>query len=121
MAAAKRRTRFPRITEAEAAELVAKIDDCATGFIGQINELESAIGMFFLGRLFGWKVLVLVHNKRTIRKYEDILGIDVRKTFPEVGPLGAKSVGLEFIEKLGQFWKGVSGDVPVPDRRDIQA
>jgi hypothetical protein len=120
MAGGKRRIRVPPIANDEAAALVAKIDDLASAFGGQIDELESAIGMLFLGRLFGWKVLVLVHNKRTIRKYEQILGIDVRKAFPEVGPLASKSVGLSVVDKLGEFWKAVSGDVKVPDKREIR-
>jgi hypothetical protein len=120
MVAPKKRTRVPPVPPAEAAELVATVNELASSFVGPIDELESAIGMLFLGRLFGWKVLVLVHNKRTIRKYEGILGIDVRKDFPEVGPLGSKSVGLDLAEKAGQFWKAVSGDFRLPERRDIQ-
>jgi hypothetical protein len=118
---AKRRIRVPPVTDGEAAALVAKIDNLVSAFGGRIDELESAIGMLFLGRLFGWKVLVLVHNKRTIRKYEEILGIDVRKAFPGIGPLASKSVGLSVVEKLGEFWKGVSGDVKVPEKREIRS
>ena len=36
------------------------------------------------------------------------------------GPLAGKSVGLGFVEKVGQFWKAVSGDVPVEGKRDIR-
>jgi hypothetical protein len=49
------------------------------------------------------------------------LGINVREEFPDVGPLAPKSVGLEFVEKAGKFWKAVSGDYSVPDKRDIEA
>jgi hypothetical protein len=121
MVTAKRRIRVPPMTQAEAMALVARVDERAASFIGQIDELESAIGMLHIGRLFGWKVLVLVHNKRTIRKYEEILGIDIRKEFEETGPLASKSVGLGVVEKLGEFWKAVSGDVKVPEKREIRA
>lgn len=120
MATAKRRVRVPAMTDAEAGTLIARIDDRASAFGGKVDELESAIGMQFLGRLFGWKLLVLVHNKRTIRKYEEIMGIDIRREFPEVGPLASKSLGLSVVEKAGQFWKAVSGDLKVPGKRDIQ-
>lgn len=43
----------------------------------------------------GWKVLVLVHIKRTIRKYEEILGIDVRELFAEEGPSAMRSIGYQ--------------------------
>jgi hypothetical protein len=109
------------MTEAAAGQLMSRLDERVSAFAGQIDELEGAVGMQILGRLFGWKVLVLVHNKRTIRKYEEILGINVREEFPDVGPLAPKSVGLEFVEKAGKFWKAVSGDYSVPDKRDIEA
>jgi hypothetical protein len=121
MVGPKKRIRVPGLSEPEAAGLVARLDQRASSFVGQFGELESAIGMYFLARLFGWKVLVLVHNKRTIRKYEQILGIDLRKTFPPVGPLASKSVGLDVAEKAGQFWKAVSGDFRVPEKRDIES
>jgi hypothetical protein len=120
MVATKKRIRVPPVPPGESAELVNRINEVASSFIGQIDELESAVGMLFLGRLFGWRVLVLVHNKRTIRKYEEILRIDVRKEFPEVGPLASKSVGLGLAEKAGQFWRAVSGDFRLPEKREIQ-
>ena len=101
-------------------DLVRIIDQATTRFEGDMTRLESAIGMLFLGRLFGWRVLVLTHNKRTIRKYEEILGVDVRKEFPEIGPLAHKSVGLEIAEKAGSFWKAVSGDIKVPEKRQLK-
>ena len=50
-------------------------------FTGQFDELEAALGMLHLGDHLGWKPLVLIHNKRTIRKYEEILGINIREFF----------------------------------------
>jgi predicted transcriptional regulator len=57
----------------------------------------------------GWKVLALIHNKRTIRKYEEILGINVREEFDEEGPFADKSIALNVVKKLGTFWKAVNG------------
>jgi hypothetical protein len=57
--------------------------------------------------------------KRTIRKYEEILGISVRGFFPEEGPLTHKSVAYKLLKKAKQFWKGVSGDVRVENRRKL--
>lgn len=118
--ATSKRNRIPPMAEAEAGELVTRLDERASSFAGQYGELESAVGMQYLGRLFGWKVLMLVHNKRTIRKYEEILGIDIQKEFPAIGPLVSKSVGYSVVEKLGAFWKAVSGDVPVERKREIR-
>lgn len=88
-------------------------------FQGQIDELESALGMLRIGHHFGWKVLVLIHNKRTIRKYEEILGINIREFFPAEGPSTYRSLGYRVVQQIGNFWKAVSGDIKVEGRREI--
>lgn len=105
--------------EDRASELVAIINRTFDEFDGVIDELEKAVGMLMLGDYVGWKVLVIIHSKRTIRKYEEILGIKVREFFPEEGPCAMRSVGYKTALKLGQFWKAVSGDILIPERRDI--
>ncbi len=107
------------LTDEEAQALLKRVEDAAYKFKGPFDELESAVGMFFLGRLFGWRLIVLIHNKRTIRKYEDILGIDIRKEFDPEGPFIDKSVGMDIVNGLKSFWKAVSGEVPVEGRREL--
>lgn len=121
MAKPKRRVHVPPLSPDEAYDLMKKLDEAVRGFDGQFDELENALGMMLLGRLVGWKVLALIHNKRSIRKYEEILGVKIREAFPEEGPLTHKSVGYEFIKKLGNYWKAVSGEAKVEDRRTLQA
>ena len=103
----------------EAQEYIQIIDKATDKFVGQFDELENAIGMLMIGRLVGWKVLAIIHNKRTIRKYEEILGINVREMFPEEGPLAAKSIGYKAALALGNFWKAVSSDIKIENRREL--
>ena len=119
MAKNSRKYVIPPLSPEEAAALSKRIDAVARDFAGQFDELDSAIGMLVLGRLVGWKVLALIHNKRTIRKYEAILGINAREAFEETGPLTTKSLGFELAEKAGKFWKAVSGDLKIPERREL--
>lgn len=93
-----------------AEELLTIADKATKTFNGQMPELERAIGMLFVGRHFGWKVLYLTHSKATIRKYEEILDIKVRDFFPEVGPLARRSIGWKIASTLSNFWKEVSGN-----------
>jgi hypothetical protein len=117
---AKKRVHIDPVPDAEAGALLKQVDDISRNFVGQFDELEAALGMMLLGRLVGWKVLVLIHNKRTIRKYEEILGINIREVFPDEGPLIEKSHAYMLAKKLGQYWKAVSGDQKVPNRRELQ-
>ena len=80
-------------------------------FEGQFDELEAALGMLHLGDHFGWKPLVLIHNKRTIRKYEEILGIEIREFFHPEGPSAERSRGYKIAKVIGNFWKAVSGEI----------
>lgn len=100
-------------------ELAQVANDAIRNFSGSADELEKALGMLMLGDYFGWKPLVVVHNKRTVRKYEGILGISVREFFPEEGPLALRSLGYSIAKDLGNFWKVVSGDISVEGRREL--
>lgn len=113
----------PPVSNVHSAErtqlLVSIVNDALNRFSGSSDELEKAIGMLMLGDYLGWKVLVIIHNKRTIRKYEEILGINIREFFPEEGPIAERSLGYDLAKKVGNFWKAVSGDIAIEHRRDI--
>lgn len=80
----------------------------------QIDELESALGMYMVGFHFGWKVLHLVHSKKTIKKYEEILGIKVTEVFDPVGPDADRTNAHKVISTVSNFWKVVSGEEKLP-------
>jgi hypothetical protein len=90
-------------------------------FHGQFDELESAYGFLRLGFQIGWKPLAIIHSKKTFRKYEDILGISARELFPEDTPASDRSIGYSIAKKLSNFWKAVSGDTKIEDRRSISS
>ena len=120
MPKSKLNLKLPEVSKEEALRLVNKANQAAKGFEGDFGDLESAIGMLFVGRLCGWRVLILIHNKRTIRKYEEILGINIREEFGETGPFTEKSVGYAFVQKAQTFWKAVAGEVSLEHRRELQ-
>lgn len=76
----------------------------------QLDEMESALGMYMLGHHFGWKVLYLIHSKKTIRKYEDILGVKISEIFDEIGPDADRTNAYRIITAASNFWKAVSGE-----------
>ena len=87
-----------------------------------LNELESALGMYVLAYYFGWKVPYLVHSKRTIKKYEDLLGLKLSEHFDEFGPDADRTNAHKVITSVSNFWKLVSGNEKSPldiDKRVI--
>lgn len=100
----------------ERAEQLREIECKAIAkFAGNFDELEAALGVLHLGDHIGWKPLVLIHNKRTIRKFEEILDINIRELFPDEGPSASRSLGYKIAQKIGNFWKAVSGEVKDDD------
>jgi hypothetical protein len=106
------------LDEAKLARFGQVLQDAVDRFDGQTDELEAALGMYALGHYVGWKVLVLVHSKKTIRKYEQILGITVREEFPEEGSQSHRSRALSIAKTLSNFWKAVSGEDKSIDRTE---
>ena len=90
---------------------------------GDLTELESALGMLRLGYHLGWRSLYIVHSKATIRKYEKLLDISIRETFTEEGPSACRHLGLQLAKKIGNFWKVVSGEKPIPssEKRKLES
>lgn len=100
----------PVVTPDQAVERYAVIERAIRQNGYQIDELESALGMYAIGFHFGWKVLHVVHSKKTIAKYEALLGINIRETFPEYGPDADRTNAHALIQTVSNFWKFVSGE-----------
>lgn len=107
----------PEIGPDEALRRHRQMDEAIARFGGNLDELEGALGMYMIGRHFGWKVLYLIHSKRTIRKYEDILGITVRDEFDPEGPDADRTNAHRALQVVSNFWKAVSGEVAIPDKK----
>ncbi len=95
-------------------------DQAICNFSGMLDELESALGMLRIGHHYGWRTLYILHSKKTIRKYEEILNIKIREIFDEEGPSAQRSVGLALAKKASNFWKAVSGEYRVENRREVK-
>ena len=57
--------------------------------------------------------MYLIHSKKTIKKYEAILGITVQQAFDEHGPHAHRSAGGQAAALRASFWKVVSGEDPI--------
>lgn len=94
------------------------MDEAILNFAGNLDELEGALGMYMLGRHMGWKVLYLIHSKKTVAKYEKILGISVREEFEPETVDSRRSLAYQAVQKISNFWKAVSGEEKLDIERD---
>jgi hypothetical protein len=103
----------------DSAELERIEREAIANFKGQLPDLEAALGVLRIGGHLGWRVLSLIHNKRTLRKYEDILDIKFKEFFPDEGPSHERSFGYMATKKIGNFWKAVSGEIKIDRKKEI--
>ena len=111
--------KLARLTPGQKRQLEEIEGTAIANFEGDLTELESALGMLGLGHHLGWKVLYVIHSKRTIRKYEQILDIQIRDIFPETGPSSYRSNGFRVVQELSNFWKAISGETKIENKRDL--
>jgi len=100
-----REEKLAHLTPAQRRQLDEIRANAKGDFEGDLDDLESALGMLEIGHDFGWKVLYIIHSKRTIRKYEEIPGnIKIREIFDETGPssadYGNELVVLDYVESM---------------------
>lgn len=111
--------KMPSRTLEREAELTRIEREAFANFSGQFDDLELALGILRTGDYLGWRPLVLIHNKRTIRKAEDVLNINIREFFEPEGVCADRSIGYKIAKGLSNFWKAVSGDTKIDNRREI--
>lgn len=102
------------------------VRDVIRKFEGQFPVLENALGALITGRVLGWRVLLLIHSRATIVKYEKVLGLQFRgkapwdssqDVMPEIGAFASKSYAFTFSQSVGQFWEIINRKTQI-DRSD---
>jgi len=100
------------VSKDETKELIDLFDRATLDFKGDLHHLETAIGALLVGRQLGWKPLLLIHDKRTIKRFEKDLGIkSIRDYMPEIGKHADKSLAWNLVQKVSSFWKAVKGEI----------
>lgn len=99
------------MTEITPKQIIDTSLEAVDKFTGNVTQLETAIGALVVGKRVGWKVLYLIHDKKTLQRYEEILDLKFREILPEVGPKASKSVAWAALEGIKNFWKAVKGEI----------
>jgi len=89
-----------------------KLLNVIRSYSGDTADLSNAIGFHFIGLFFGWRYLYMIHGKKTVKKYEQVLDIKVSKEFDPISTESCRSEGLNRVfDKQLNYWKVVSGDI----------
>ena len=105
------------MTDEEAA---AHLNKVAQEFRGDFTELSSAIGAFWLGKVYGWRVLRIVTSSRIYTRHQRILGLDFKKVLPRETPYSKKSIGYSIVITVGKFWEVVKGTYSIDPKEKAQ-
>lgn len=97
--------------------LLKLVDLAVLKFSGNVDQLQAAIGMLFICHYYGWRMVYVAYNKRTINKCQEILCIKFKDSFDEMGSMSFVSEGLSNALEHSNFWKVVSGDIKIKDRK----
>ena len=106
----RKSVRTPSLPAVDAKLLHDSIHRIIADYAGPAGDLEAALGMLLLGRYLGWRALYVIHSKKTVAKYETILGIEVQQAFEPEGPDAERSIGYQAARARPSFWKVVSGE-----------
>lgn len=94
-------------------EILDKIESIVDEYHGSAPDLYSALGVFVVGEHLGWQTLRITLGRGTYAKYQKILGMDFKKTFPKRGVYARKSLALKIVDKTSDavdyFWSVVKG------------
>lgn len=88
------------------------VNNAIKAYQGDANQLEKAIGVYFMGHYMGWKWVHLAHSRATIKKYEGILSLKFKDDLPEKGEGLHRSIGWSIACKVKDFWQAARGQVP---------
>lgn len=102
-------------------EVIKKIEKVSAEFKGQLDDLQAAVGLILVGRLYGWRVLRLSASRRHWKVTCDLFGGDLKEILPERGVLAHKSLGLKIVDTGHDYWEVVKGHQVVvsKDRKQL--
>jgi hypothetical protein len=90
-----------------------RVEAITKDYSGSVHDLYSAIGVLAVGDKLGWRVLRITLGAGTYLKYQKILGVDFKEEFPERGVYSRKSLALDLVDKLNNFWDVVKGKASI--------
>lgn len=87
---------------------------------GSTEVIESAIGALIVGRLAGYDALRMVHSWKTLKNYEEKLGVSFKEILNATTPDTDRIGGIRRAKKFKALWRALAAGVgSEPGARDL--
>jgi hypothetical protein len=96
------------------------INEKMVTFKGHIPDFFRAVGMLYVGRRYGWRVMRLVASQSVWSFVKREFG-DPKDLMPERGDLYHKSVGIRAVDTIGDYWGVIRRQVPIAQGVKVSA
>jgi hypothetical protein len=82
-------------------------------YTGDVTVFESAVGALLVGRLIGYDGLRVLHSWRTLRNYEDLLGLEggFKSVLKTRTSDSRRLNGVRRADTFAAFWKALGAGV----------
>src|SRR5688500_1620104 len=78
---------------------------------GSVEVVEAAIGALIVGRLVGHDGLRVLHSWKTLRNYEEILGVKFKELLPPNTRDSDRINGVRWAKKFTALWRALAAGV----------
>lgn len=100
---------FPFLSAEQSAAVVKRLQE----YRGYAPTASDAVGALVLGQVYGWRGIMMLHSRSTVRKFEQVLGLSLRDCMPDRTQFSERILGVRIADEMGKFWAVVKGEVPV--------
>lgn len=91
------------------------IEKVVSTFRGNGQELENALGALVLGKVYGYRVIRVMHTGASYTKYQKILDLRFADWCSAETPLSSRHRGYQFALKAQSFWNLIRGMEEAPE------
>jgi hypothetical protein len=87
------------------------MDNFIKTYKGDAGVLFSVVGVVFVGRVYGWKVIRLFISQGSYAKYQKVLGLEFKSIMPAETEFSDRALAYKAIKRLKEFWSIIKGSI----------
>jgi len=96
------------------ADVEDSVVQAVLDYRGMAPKVADALGALAFGQLYGWRGVMMIYSRSTVRGYEQALGITFKDHMPDRTEVSDRILGVRVADELGRFWAVVKGEISVP-------